>query len=85
MENMILGYAYLAFPEKEQCFEFISQEQAKRISQETGGVYFDHFPYKEYGFEDPFAFANEWLVIDTNGDIVEYSYTEAGAIREEIF
>ena len=73
-----LDYVYIAFPNKEAIIEFTDPEIAHIYAKTFGGIFWDHFPHVEYGFEDPYNFANTWVVTNANGNIIEYNVTEKG-------
>ena len=40
--------------------------------------------YEEYGFEDPYNFSNTWVILDAEGDIIEYNIAEDNIVMEVI-
>ena len=82
--NKTVDYAYIVFPNKEECIEIEDPEVAHIYAKIFGGIYYDHFPYAEYGFEDPYNFANTWVVTNMNGDIIEYNVEPDGTVKEVI-
>ena len=71
-------YVYIAFPNKQNIIEFKDAETAHIYAMLFGGIFWDYYPYEEYGFEDPYNFTNEWVVTNENGDIIEYVVTKNG-------
>ena len=77
-------FCYIAFPDKKVCIEVEDIERGKAYIQTFGGIFYNHYPYEEYGFEDPYAFTEEWEVygiqgsigytVDTNGFVQEVSH-----------
>ena len=77
-------YVYVAIPNKDVIAEFTDVETAKGYASAFGGVVWDHYPYAEYGFEDPYTFANTWVTISSQGDIIEYNVSEDNAVIEVV-
>ena len=77
-------YVYVAIPSKEVVAEFTDAEVASAYAKSFGGVVWNHFPYKEYGFEDPYNFSNTWVTLDTKGDIIEYNVMEHNIVMEVV-
>ena len=75
---------YVAIPSKEVVAEFIDAEVASAYAKAFGGVVWDHFPYAEYGFEDPYNFSNTWVTLDAEGDIIEYNVSEDNIVLEVV-
>ena len=71
-------FGYIVYPNKEICIEMEDIEKAKIYAKIFGGIFYDHFPYEEYGFEDPYTFCNTWTVTNQNDDIIEYEVTAEG-------
>jgi len=72
------SFGYIVYPTKEICIEIEDIEKARIYAKIFGGVFYDHFPYEEYGFEDPYAFCNTWTITNQDDDIIEYEVTEEG-------
>ena len=79
-----IDYVYVAIPSKEVIVEFTNAEVASVYAKTFNGVVWNHFPYEEYGFEDPYNFSNTWTVCNTEGDIIEYNVTEDNIVMEVI-
>ena len=77
-------YVYVAIPSKEVVAEFTDAEVASAYAKAFGGVVWDHFPYAEYGFEDPYSFSNTWVTLDAEGDIIEYNVMADNIIVEVV-
>ena len=77
-------YVYVAIPSKEVIAEFTDARVASAYAKTFDGVVWDHFPYKEYGFEDPYNFSNAWVTLDKNGDIIEYNVSEDNIVLEVV-
>ena len=77
-------YVYVAIPSKEVVAEFTDAEVAFAYAQAFGGVVWNHFPYKEYGFEDPYNFSNTWVTLDAEGDIIEYNSYSDNTVLEVV-
>ena len=75
-------YVYVAIPSKEVVAEFTDVEVARGYAQAFGGVVWNHFPYAEYGFEDPYTFTNTWVTLDADGNIIEYEVSEDNIVSE---
>ena len=71
-------FGYIVYPNKEFCIEMEDAEKAHIYAKIFGGIFYDYFPYKEYGFEDPYTFCNTWVVTNQDDDIIEYEVTENG-------
>ena len=71
-----LDYCYIYFPLKEVIIEFSDVDTAKAYARGFGGIFCDHFPYQELGFEDPYEFTNEWLLINEDAETVSYVFAE---------
>ena len=71
-------FCYIVFPNKENVIEFTDTEEAHIYTRIFGGIFYDHFPYLECGFEDPYAFVNTWVFTNEDGDIIEYIADEDG-------
>ena len=65
-------YVYVAVPNEEVLYEFTDIEKAHQYAQSAQGIFWDHYPYEEYGFEDPYAFTYAWTVVDSEGYIIDY-------------
>ena len=65
-------YFYVTIPEKKICIELEDYDKAVAYSKSFNGELSKVFPYEQYGFEDPYTFANEWTVLVNYGDKVEY-------------
>ena len=79
-----IEYVYVAIPSKEVVAEFTDMEVARGYAQAFGGVVWNHFPYAEYGFEDPYNFSNTWVTLNEDGDIIEYNVTEDNIVVEVV-
>ena len=79
-----IDYVYVAIPSKEVVAEFTDAEVASAYAKAFGGVVYNHFPYEEYGFEDPYNFSNTWVILDTEGDIIEYNVSEDNIVVEVV-
>ena len=77
-------YVYVAIPSKEVVAEFTDAEVASAYAKAFGGVVWDHFPYEEYGFEDPHNFSNTWVILDAEGDIIEYNSYSDNTVLEVV-
>ncbi len=77
-------YVYVAIPSKEVVAEFTDVEVASAYAKAFGGVVWDHFPYKEYGFDDPYNFSNTWVTLDAEGAIIEYNVAEDNIVLEVV-
>lgn len=73
-------YNYIVYPEKKVCIEVDSVNSHVYV-QTFGGIAYDHFPYEEYGYTDPYSFTEEWEVFGNSGRI-EYEFDKDGLIRE---
>ena len=78
------NYNYVAIPNKEVVAEFTDAEVASAYAKAFDGVVWSHFPYEEYGFEDPYSFSNTWIMLNENGDIIEYNVTEDNIVVEVV-
>ena len=74
-------YVYVAIPSKEVIAEFTDKEKAVAYAQVFKGVVWEHYPYAEYGFEDPYTFSNSWVLLNEIGDIIEYVADENGVLE----
>lgn len=79
-----IDYVYVAIPNKEVVAEFTDIKVASAYAKAFGGVVWNHFPYKEYGFEDPYNFSNTWIMLDEKGDIIEYNVSENNIVVEVV-
>ena len=77
-------YVYVAIPSKEVVAEFTNAKVASAYAKAFGGVVWNHFPYAEYGFEDPYNFSNTWVTLDAEGDIIEYNVAEDNIVLEVV-
>ena len=77
-------YVYVAIPSKEVIAEFTDREIATAYAQAFNGIVYDYFPYEVYGFEDPYNFSNEWVVLNVEGDIIEYNVAEDNTVMEVV-
>ena len=77
-------YIYVAIPSKEVVVSFINKEKATAYARAFNGIVYDYFPYKVYGYEDPYSFTNSWIVLNTEGDIIEYNVTEDNTVTEVV-
>lgn len=71
-------FGYIVYPDKELCIEMEDLENARIYAKIFDGIFYDHFPYEEYGFEDPYTFCNTWIITNQVDDIIEYKVTENG-------
>ena len=77
-------YVYVAIPSKEVVAEFTNVGVASAYAKAFDGVVWNHFPYKEYGFEDPYNFSNTWVTLDAEGDIIEYNFYPDNTVLEVV-
>ena len=77
-------FCYIVFPKHENVLEFNDSEKAHIYARIFGGTFYDHFPYLECGFEDPYTFANTWVFTNENGDIIEYVVNDNGVQEAEV-
>ena len=59
------NYFYLVNESTKTCAEFYEEFPTEEFIKEytdKGLKFYDHFPYVEYGFEDPYNFIAEWYV-----------------------
>ena len=75
-------YVYVAIPSKEVVAEFTDKEKATAYARAFKGIVYDYFPYEVYGYEDPYSFTNDWIVLNAEGDIIEYHVTEDNTVKE---
>lgn len=79
-----IDYVYVALPRQEVVAEFTDIEVANAYAKSFNGVVYKHFPYQEYGFEDPYEFTNTWTVVDAEGDIIEYQVNDSNQVEEVV-
>ena len=77
-----VDYIYIALPNRLVVAEFIDKDCAIAYAQAFKGVYWEHLPYKEYGYDDPYNFSNEWMVLNHKGDLVEYDIDKDNYVVE---
>ncbi len=75
-------FGYIAYPNQEACIEMEDAEKARIYAKIFNGIFYDHLPYEEYGFEDPYNFCNTWVVTNQDNVIIEYDVTEDGKVQE---
>ena len=75
-------YFYIVMPEKHICIELNDYDKAVAYANAFGGIFYDKFPYEEYGFEDPYTFTEEWTILVNYGDTLSYEVGEDGVVRE---
>lgn len=75
-------YYYIVKPENKLCIEIDDAEKAQVYSKTFGSIMYDHYPYEECGFEDPYTFAEEWEVLVDYGDRITYEVDENNLVRE---
>ena len=78
----VTEYKYLVIPEGHFVFEMDSSQNITIYQKTFGGIVYDHFPYEEYGYEDPYNFSNDWVVTLGSGGILTYEVDENGYIVE---
>ena len=76
-----IEYYYVVYPDKRYCVEFNNIENSKGYIAAFGGELYDHFPYADFGYDDPYTFTEEWEVFNTQGKI-EYDFDSSGNIME---
>mgnify|MGYP003297470051 CR=1 FL=1 len=79
-----VDYVYVAIPEHKAIVEFTDMEVASAYAKAFGGIVYNYFPYEKYGFEDPYNFSNEWVVLNEAGDIIEYEVSEDSIVMEVV-
>ena len=77
-------YVYVAIPSKEVIVEFTDREKAIAYARTFKGIVYDYLPYEVYNYEDPYSFTNDWIVLNTNGDIIEYNITKDNIVTEAV-
>ena len=77
-------YVYVAIPSKEVVAEFTDKEKATAYARAFNGIVYDYFPYENYGYKDPYSFTNNWIVLNAEGDIIEYHVTEDNTVEEVV-
>lgn len=77
-------YVYVAIPSKEVIAEFTDKKKAAAYARAFNGIVYDYFPYEVYGYKDPYNFANNWIVLDTDGDIIEYNSYSDNTVLEVV-
>lgn len=76
------NYFYIVLPKKKICVELTDYEKALAYSKSFGGIMYNYYPYIEYGYEDPYIFAEEWTVLANYGDRVVYEVASGGTVQE---
>lgn len=76
-------YYYLSYPDNKTCYEFNNVASASKYQSTFGGTLTDYFPYKDYGFEDPYAFTEAWKVHNAANDVISYEVDAAGKVIEK--
>jgi hypothetical protein len=66
----ILMYYYLLDKHKKEVLEFNYDEKTFTMLRSMGIKCYEHFPYEEAGFEDPYAFMDEYKVIKLADNIL---------------
>ena len=77
-------YAYIVYPNKKICIEMEDPEKATIYAKIFNGLAYDHYPYEEYGYEDPYAFTEEWTILTNLDERVSYDFTDNGVLVEVI-
>ena len=77
-----VDYIYISLPNRLVVAEFIDKDCAIAYAQAFKGIYWEYFPYKEYGYDDPYNFSNEWMILNNKGDIVEYDIDKNNYVVE---
>ena len=62
---------YLVQENHHTCME-VHGERATPFAKAFGLKIYTHFPYAEYGFEDPYSFVNEWSFFDEDCALIKY-------------
>ena len=78
----VTEYKYLVMPEGLFVFEMDKSQNITIYQKTFGGIVYDHFPYAEYGYEDPYNFVNNWIVTLADGSILTYEVDENGYVVE---
>lgn len=78
----VAKYKYLVMPESHFMIEVDSSQDINIYQKTFGGIIYDHFPYIEYGYEDPYNFSNDWTMTLMSGDILTYEVDENDYINE---
>lgn len=78
------NYSYIVDEANKLCLELKGEEEiAKMYAKAFNKKWYDHLPYEEYGFEDPYNFALEWGVgLEETGARLTYQFNESGEIVE---
>ena len=71
-------YVYIVHEHSHNILEMHNMEEATAYAKAFGDMFkvYDHFPYVEYGYEDPYNFTNDWTVTNVDGFIVSYIWDE---------
>lgn len=78
------NYFYIVRPKLRICIELTDYDKAQSYSKAFGGILFTAYPYADYGYQDPYTFAQEWTVLTNYGDKVNYAIDNKGMVKEEL-
>lgn len=76
-------YGYIVVEDKKIVLEIDDLAMGEQYAKAFGKKFYDHFPYAEYGYEDPFNFANEWWVCTIDNQELRYEVLD-GKIYESL-
>ena len=65
---------YIVIENKQICIEMEDAERATAYAKAFNGVVYDHFPYVEYGFEDPYTFTEQWTIFTNSDEQISYEW-----------
>ena len=67
---------YIVIENKQICIEMEDAERANAYAKAFNGVVYNHFPYAEYGFEDPYIFTEQWTILTNYDEQVSYEWQD---------
>ena len=77
------NYGYIVVEDKKIALEIDNLAMGEQYAKAFGKKFYDHLPYAEYGYEDPFNFANEWGVCTISDQDLKYEVLD-GKIYESL-
>ena len=71
----VTDYYYLVFEKTKTIVEFTDLVDAQVYHRYFAGKMYSHFPYTEYGYEDPYTFIEEWNLMNRDGMTIKYDWS----------
>lgn len=77
-------YYYLVFEKTKTIIEFTDWIEAQVYHRYFGGKMYLYYPYKQFGYDDPYTFTEEWTLMNRDGETIKYDWSPVTDMLVEV-